>query len=1013
MALTLDNVGKCNNNDCTASCSDFFCENLASGASLRGVKCSVCGCYVGQHRLPDFAPSITPSEAPAGPQPKEGPVEPQPTAPKVTATQSTLNGSRPTPRTFRDVANKRQADIKAHMPAGIFHPAQQSQVDGDLNPYDSKAKRRNRHPPKAATKEKAPSVAAPREKKRVMQEYTVIVVEGTKLVARGEYVKPDANKLNDLADEGYMRKISIPADATPDEVRDAVLDAFEDIPEVAEYGFRLLRVKSAMKRVSGEWKKKKGVKSLLCPIKGTKVLNKMNWDRSLADTTIRHAGRAFNLVEDLDPDSEDSSTESDSEGDAASFGKATIPQSAQNSETICSGSRFCLTAKEMEPQLKSRRPQAKNKDASTSSSEEDPRPTKKQKTSESFGKDKSKIPTGTRDEDVSMSSDEAIENREKKDKPKAKAPKEDESKGHKDVGAQEHGDDTKMAGDSDVDSDVDGTDKPDDTDRYAFKRSEQGWSRRKVQGTRRGKGANASGKKDYKGKGKARQQSPFRFHDDIDESAPVHAEHVQMKRLLKNMTKPKAASDWWLEKIPQEYNELEKLEHLIPEWMAMTLGSMISVQMFYEYFRPRFLVHLEPLLAVGTALPRPSTQLASDDDEEEFDSLFFIEVHSASRSLLFSLQHFRFKHPRWLWDPKGCRDLNEVLFRTGNSKFTRSVGVRADRIIKMGLPNNRMLEALKRIDVHRDSAASLAFGLATVFGHVKESKQMSKDVLIDGPHGLPYFYEHIVCCVLDELEHLEYDTILNDVSLCCAGLARKSTSFVKSGGDTSGPHSHTHSAPPNTGGSSKPNTRSAGASTDEKKKASISSESEFESSSDESDDDDPGSAAEATKARQGHASSDEALKAESSARRTKRRKSRSKKPIFVESTSESESAPPPKRKAAQSEESKKRPPPKPQPSSSAPPPPRSPPTAGPSSGYNFRPKPKPSYRGTPGYKPGNGWGDARFWEQFLPLPLAQKNPRPESGVDREASAVTLPPSCGESAPKPNSFVRVKSAYPVP
>jgi hypothetical protein len=39
-------------------------------------------------------------------------------------------------------------------------------------------------------------------------------------------------------------------------------------------------------------------------------------------------------------------------------------------------------------------------------------------------------------------------------------------------------------------------------------------------------------------------QSPFRFHDDLDESAPVHAEHVQMKRLLKNMTKPKPAQDW-------------------------------------------------------------------------------------------------------------------------------------------------------------------------------------------------------------------------------------------------------------------------------------------------------------------------------------------------------------------------------------------------------------------------------------------------------------------------------------
>jgi hypothetical protein len=29
MALPLDSVGKCNNTDCTASCGDFFCENLA------------------------------------------------------------------------------------------------------------------------------------------------------------------------------------------------------------------------------------------------------------------------------------------------------------------------------------------------------------------------------------------------------------------------------------------------------------------------------------------------------------------------------------------------------------------------------------------------------------------------------------------------------------------------------------------------------------------------------------------------------------------------------------------------------------------------------------------------------------------------------------------------------------------------------------------------------------------------------------------------------------------------
>jgi hypothetical protein len=97
----------------------------------------------------------------------------------------------------------------------------------------------------------------------------------------------------------------------------------------------------------------------------------------------------------------------------------------------------------------------------------------------------------------------------------------------------------------------------------------------------------------------------------------------------------------------------------------------------------------------------------------------------------------------------------------------------------MGLPANRMMSALGLIDVRLDSAASLAFQLATAFGHAKDSKQMLKDILIDGPHGLPYFYENIVCCILDDLEHNEYDTILDEISACCTGLARKATSYVK------------------------------------------------------------------------------------------------------------------------------------------------------------------------------------------------------------------------------------------
>lgn len=90
-----------------------------------------------------------------------------------------------------------------------------------------------------------------------------------------------------------------------------------------------------------------------------------------------------------------------------------------------------------------------------------------------------------------------------------------------------------------------------------------------------------------------------------------------------------------------------------------------------------------------------------------------------------------------------------------------------------------MLSKLRLINIHRDSAASLSFQLSTAFGHVKDSKQMLKDVLIGGAHGLPYFYEHIVCCVLDELEHVEYDAILNNINACCTALARKVVSYLK------------------------------------------------------------------------------------------------------------------------------------------------------------------------------------------------------------------------------------------
>lgn len=247
----------------------------------------------------------------------------------------------------------------------------------------------------------------------------------------------------------------------------------------------------------------------------------------------------------------------------------------------------------------------------------------------------------------------------------------------------------------------------------------------------------------------------------------------------------------------------------------------MPVQVFYGFFRPRFLLYINDLLEVGINLPHPLTKLGSDDAEAEFDGLFAIgpggidvlmkifdqiyrgiddtyhlvqgnekchnvisDIHSASRSLLFSLQHFRAKHHRSLWDPKGCRELIE-LFRNGDSKFpvrcrTTIVSLQTLTLMfQIAADDNRMLPHLKLINVYQVSAPSLAFQLRTAFGHESDPRQMYKDILVGGPAGLPFFYEHIVARILDDVEHPDYSTILGVICATSAGVARKVVSHIK------------------------------------------------------------------------------------------------------------------------------------------------------------------------------------------------------------------------------------------
>ncbi|KAK6981638.1 hypothetical protein R3P38DRAFT_2808106 [Favolaschia claudopus] len=105
-----------------------------------------------------------------------------------------------------------------------------------MNPHNSETKKRKRKGAKASFKSTpVPAVAS--------TTLTLALVEGTKLVAQDKYKRPTGDKLVDLSGRGYVKKLVLPNDSTPDQITAAVHQLFDNIPLVGVYGFRVLNVK--------------------------------------------------------------------------------------------------------------------------------------------------------------------------------------------------------------------------------------------------------------------------------------------------------------------------------------------------------------------------------------------------------------------------------------------------------------------------------------------------------------------------------------------------------------------------------------------------------------------------------------------------------------------------------------------------------------------------------------------------------------------------------------------------
>ncbi|KAJ7690273.1 hypothetical protein B0H17DRAFT_1201834 [Mycena rosella] len=299
--MDFDSHENCLKGGCTAGCTVFIPKSGPSSDSHPGLaQCAVCdGCVVAQHEPPPQAPSK--------------PHPPPPVAPAPSATSTTMNGSRGfaasskgpfTGSPFRGHAQDRQESIEGKLQDSNsvpgtaskggrkFYPAEQSQLNGDLNPNDSKGKKRKHKTIPDSNTDRAEKRRMPAKgvKTPASKAFTVVLAADTKAVAKRKYLKPSAAKLVQLNREGYVKNVNLHGGNTWPEITEAVETAFASVPEMETYGFRVLEVETrAVKTAAGRLSKKQvfGLK----PIEGE--LGMDAWTRALALSTVRGAGPGY------------------------------------------------------------------------------------------------------------------------------------------------------------------------------------------------------------------------------------------------------------------------------------------------------------------------------------------------------------------------------------------------------------------------------------------------------------------------------------------------------------------------------------------------------------------------------------------------------------------------------------------------------------------------------------------------------------------------------------------------
>ncbi|KAJ7669796.1 hypothetical protein B0H17DRAFT_1142030 [Mycena rosella] len=740
--MDFDNRGKCLKGGCTAGCTVFIPKSGPSPDSHPGLaQCAVCdGCVVAQHEPPPQAPSK--------------PHPPPPVAPAPSATSTTMNGSRGfaappkgpfTGSPFRGHAQDRQESIEGKLQDSNsvpgtaskggrkFYPAEQSQLNGDLNPNDSKGKKRKHKTVPDSDTDRAEKRRMPAKgvKTPASKAFTVVLAADTKAVAKRKYLKPSAAKLIQLNREGYVKNVNLHGGNTWPEITEAVETAFASVPEMETYGFRVLEVETrAVKTAAGRLSKKQvfGLK----PIEGELGMDAWtrysfpslyaaisdDLKRALALSTVRGAGAGY---------------------------RNTIFIALSPAAPNLRFPGIDLTLDEPDRDLGTDSECSEDESTSVATGVESNRADKTGGDNERFSA--AHMDTDTSNKDHGPSTGNGPEN----------------EKTHS-QGASESPPFTGFSGNSETDDDM----KLDDQDNHfgLFESPDtSAWDPFPAAHISLLRGLRNITKPDSANQQRWWKSTPLPHLTEFNMISPLLAD------LIDSTATGQMHVDVFFTKI-QKYvvKRLEPMSDLALN-IDIVADDTKSLAALRDEFTKLFGVGpggISIVIPVLSSLYEGLRRIREQRfvmNRESLRTEYLLD--ETSTALLTCLTHFRSIYDRSLWDPKnGFRELAQIL-------------ARHDDQLPVGDMQSPMHTHLDGMNLQQDSVNTLRHSLEDAFGSATDPGHMQHTAVVGGEYGLRRFYEIIVEPFLDKINRPDYDDVLKLLNDCSRALARKCANYIK------------------------------------------------------------------------------------------------------------------------------------------------------------------------------------------------------------------------------------------